>query len=69
MRIAAISQRLCLIRAGGAIDVHAASNGQIDADPAAVGLGRAPQRWLQPGDVLTSYIEGIGEMRHAFVTA
>jgi 2-keto-4-pentenoate hydratase/2-oxohepta-3-ene-1,7-dioic acid hydratase in catechol pathway len=37
--------------------------------PSGVGLGRTPQRWLQPGDVLTSYIEGIGEMRHTFVTA
>jgi hypothetical protein len=141
MRIAAVSQRLCLIKAGGAIDVHAASNGQFDADPAAVyprwreftgwaasaslpspqpfapesaglavaratagvrhrpelqrsrrrarlrraghqpagvhqvphtpsgvGLGRPSRRWLQSGDVLTSYIEGIGEMRHTFVT-
>jgi 2,4-didehydro-3-deoxy-L-rhamnonate hydrolase len=28
-----------------------------------------PQRWLVDGDVLTSYIEGIGEMRHRFVAA
>ncbi len=35
--------------------------------PSGVGLGRNPQRWLAPGDVLTSYIEGIGEMRHTFV--
>ena len=35
--------------------------------PSGVGLGRSPQRWLAPGDVLTSYIEGIGEMRHTFV--
>jgi 2,4-didehydro-3-deoxy-L-rhamnonate hydrolase len=34
--------------------------------PSGVGLGRTPQRWLAPGDVLTSYIEGIGEMRHRF---
>ena len=34
--------------------------------PSGVGLGHTPQRWLQPGDVLTSYIEGIGEMRHTF---
>jgi 2,4-didehydro-3-deoxy-L-rhamnonate hydrolase len=25
--------------------------------PSGVGLGRTPQRWLDPGDVLTSYIE------------
>ena len=35
--------------------------------PAGVGLGRNPQRWLAPGDVLTTYIEGIGEMSHRFV--
>jgi 2,4-didehydro-3-deoxy-L-rhamnonate hydrolase len=35
--------------------------------PSGVGLGREPQRWLAPGDVLTSYISGIGEMRHRFV--
>jgi 2-keto-4-pentenoate hydratase/2-oxohepta-3-ene-1,7-dioic acid hydratase in catechol pathway len=35
--------------------------------PAGVGLGRDPQRWLADGDVLTSHIEGIGEMRHRFV--
>ncbi len=37
--------------------------------PSGVGMGRSPQRWLAPGDVLTSYIEGIGEMRHTFVAA
>jgi 2-keto-4-pentenoate hydratase/2-oxohepta-3-ene-1,7-dioic acid hydratase in catechol pathway len=35
--------------------------------PSGVGSGRSPQRWLAPGDVLTTYIEGIGEMRHTFV--
>jgi 2,4-didehydro-3-deoxy-L-rhamnonate hydrolase len=35
--------------------------------PGGVGMARSPQRWLAPGDVLTSYIEGIGEMRHTFV--
>jgi 2-keto-4-pentenoate hydratase/2-oxohepta-3-ene-1,7-dioic acid hydratase in catechol pathway len=35
--------------------------------PSGVGMGRTPPRWLAPGDVLTSYIEGIGEMRHTFV--
>jgi len=34
MRIATVSQRLCLIKGGGAIDVHAASNGRFDTDPA-----------------------------------
>ena len=37
--------------------------------PAGVGLGRDPQRWLADGDVLTSHIEGIGEMRHRFTAA
>jgi 2,4-diketo-3-deoxy-L-fuconate hydrolase len=36
--------------------------------PSGVGLGRSPQHWLAPGDVLTSYIEGIGEMSHRFVS-
>jgi 2,4-didehydro-3-deoxy-L-rhamnonate hydrolase len=37
--------------------------------PSGVGLGRDPQRWLTPGDELTTYIKGIGEMRHTFVGA
>jgi 2-keto-4-pentenoate hydratase/2-oxohepta-3-ene-1,7-dioic acid hydratase in catechol pathway len=36
--------------------------------PAGVGLGRDPQRWLTPGDELTSRIQGIGELRHHFVS-
>ena len=35
--------------------------------PPGVGIGRKPPRWLAEGDELTSYIEGIGEMRHRFV--
>jgi 2-keto-4-pentenoate hydratase/2-oxohepta-3-ene-1,7-dioic acid hydratase in catechol pathway len=35
--------------------------------PSGVGLGRTPPRWLAPDDVLTSYIERIGVMRHTFV--
>ena len=35
--------------------------------PSGVGLGRSPQRWLQPGEELVSQIEGIGELRHRFV--
>ena len=34
--------------------------------PQGVGPGGSPPRWLAPGDELTSYIEGIGEMRHRF---
>lgn len=37
--------------------------------PAGVGLGRQPQRWLQPGDELVSWIRGIGELRQQFVEA
>jgi 2-keto-4-pentenoate hydratase/2-oxohepta-3-ene-1,7-dioic acid hydratase in catechol pathway len=35
--------------------------------PAGVGLGRTPQRFLQPGEELVSWIEGIGQMRQMFV--
>jgi 2-keto-4-pentenoate hydratase/2-oxohepta-3-ene-1,7-dioic acid hydratase in catechol pathway len=37
--------------------------------PSGVGLGRSPQRFLQPGEELVSWIEGIGEMRQRFVAA
>jgi 2,4-didehydro-3-deoxy-L-rhamnonate hydrolase len=37
--------------------------------PSGVGLGRTPQRWLADGDVLTSHIESLGEMKHRFVAA
>jgi 2,4-diketo-3-deoxy-L-fuconate hydrolase len=37
--------------------------------PPGVGMGRSPQRFLAPGDVLESWIEGVGEMRHSFVAA
>ena len=36
--------------------------------PAGVGMGRTPPRWLSDGDELVSYIEGIGELRHRFVS-
>ncbi|MET0453051.1 MAG: fumarylacetoacetate hydrolase family protein [Mycobacterium sp.] len=36
--------------------------------PAGVGLGRSPQVWLQEGDELVSWVEGIGEIRQTFVT-
>ncbi|MEK6443963.1 hypothetical protein [Pseudonocardia sp. T1-2H] len=32
-------------------------------------MGRSPQRFLAPGDVLESWIEGVGEMRQSFVAA
>jgi 2,4-diketo-3-deoxy-L-fuconate hydrolase len=37
--------------------------------PSGVGLGRSPQRWLADGDILTTHIEAIGELRHRFVAA
>ncbi|MFC8385010.1 fumarylacetoacetate hydrolase family protein [Nocardia sp. NPDC057272] len=35
--------------------------------PAGVGLGRTPARFLAPNDELTSYVRGVGEMRHLLV--
>jgi hypothetical protein len=37
--------------------------------PAGVGMVRNPPRFLRPGDELSTYVEGIGEMRHTFVAA
>ncbi|WP_197381201.1 fumarylacetoacetate hydrolase family protein [Mycolicibacterium mengxianglii] len=37
--------------------------------PAGVGAGRTPPRFLGPGDVLRSYISGIGELEQTFVGA
>jgi 2,4-diketo-3-deoxy-L-fuconate hydrolase len=37
--------------------------------PSGVGLGRTPQRFLQPGEELVSYVAGIGELRQRFVAA
>lgn len=37
--------------------------------PAGVGFGRKPQQFLAPGDVLETYVEGIGTMQHQFVAA
>ncbi len=36
--------------------------------PAGVGVGRNPQRFLQPGDELETWCSGIGRMRHRFVS-
>jgi 2-keto-4-pentenoate hydratase/2-oxohepta-3-ene-1,7-dioic acid hydratase in catechol pathway len=36
--------------------------------PSGVGMGRKPQRFLADGEELVSRIEGIGELRHRFVT-
>ncbi|WP_457971639.1 fumarylacetoacetate hydrolase family protein [Arthrobacter sp. D1-17] len=37
--------------------------------PAGVGVGRTPQRFIQPGQTLVSHIEGIGEITQTFVAA
>lgn len=37
--------------------------------PEGVGHTRKPPRYIQPGDVLVSRLEGVGEMRHTFVAA
>jgi 2-keto-4-pentenoate hydratase/2-oxohepta-3-ene-1,7-dioic acid hydratase in catechol pathway len=37
--------------------------------PSGVGLGRSPQRFLQPGQRLDSWIEGIGELHQTFVAS
>lgn len=37
--------------------------------PSGVGVGRKPQRFLQPGETLDSWIEGIGELHQTFVSA
>lgn len=37
--------------------------------PSGVGMGRSPQRFLQPGEELVSSITGIGELRQRFVAA
>ncbi|TDC68748.1 fumarylacetoacetate hydrolase family protein [Actinomadura sp. GC306] len=34
--------------------------------PDGVGLGMTPQRFLQPGETLRTWVEGIGEMQHTF---
>jgi 2-keto-4-pentenoate hydratase/2-oxohepta-3-ene-1,7-dioic acid hydratase in catechol pathway len=37
--------------------------------PAGVGMGRTPQRFLRPGETLTSSITGIGELSQTFVSS
>lgn len=37
--------------------------------PAGVGVGREPQRFLKPGESLSSWIEGIGTLNQKFVAA
>lgn len=37
--------------------------------PSGVGVARQPQRFLRAGEVLTSWIDGVGSMRHEFAAA
>lgn len=37
--------------------------------PDGVGLGRDPQRFIQPGETLVSSIDGIGELRQTFIAS
>jgi 2,4-didehydro-3-deoxy-L-rhamnonate hydrolase len=37
--------------------------------PEGVGTTRKPPRYIRPGDVLVSRLDGVGEMRHTFVAA
>jgi len=36
--------------------------------PDGVGIGRDPQRFLQPGEELVSKVSGVGELRQTFVS-
>ena len=37
--------------------------------PAGVGVGREPQRFIKAGETLTSWVQGIGQLRQTFVDA
>jgi 2-keto-4-pentenoate hydratase/2-oxohepta-3-ene-1,7-dioic acid hydratase in catechol pathway len=37
--------------------------------PAGVGLGRTPQRWLKPGEVMIAEVEGLGQLINPVVAA
>jgi 2-keto-4-pentenoate hydratase/2-oxohepta-3-ene-1,7-dioic acid hydratase in catechol pathway len=37
--------------------------------PAGVGLGRTPQRWLQPGETMVAEVEGIGQLINPVMAA
>jgi len=37
--------------------------------PDGVGMGRTPQEWLQPGDVVEAEVEGIGSLRNHVIAA
>ena len=39
----------------------------LTGTPAGIGATRKPPRFLEPGEVLTSYVEGIGTLRNRLV--
>jgi 2-keto-4-pentenoate hydratase/2-oxohepta-3-ene-1,7-dioic acid hydratase in catechol pathway len=41
----------------------------LTGTPSGIGWARTPPRFIQPGDELTSYVDGIGAMRHRFTPA
>jgi len=41
----------------------------LTGTPAGVGLGQKPPTYLQPGDVVTASIEGLGEQAHKVVAS
>jgi 2-keto-4-pentenoate hydratase/2-oxohepta-3-ene-1,7-dioic acid hydratase in catechol pathway len=39
----------------------------LTGTPSGVALGRPDQPWLKPGDVLRTWVEGVGALRQTFV--
>jgi 2-keto-4-pentenoate hydratase/2-oxohepta-3-ene-1,7-dioic acid hydratase in catechol pathway len=52
--------RFMSLQAGGVI---------LTGTPAGVGLGQKPPTYLQPGDIVTASIEGLGEQAHKVVAS
>jgi hypothetical protein len=62
MKIANVSGRLALVSDEGGVDVAAASNGRFG-----IGATRQPPQFLRPGQVLSSYLDGVGTMASRLV--
>jgi 2,4-didehydro-3-deoxy-L-rhamnonate hydrolase len=56
--LVAVLSGICVLNPGDVI---------FTGTPAGVGMARSPQRYLAPGDLVTSRIEGIGEMQQRCV--
>jgi len=78
MRIANVRGRLKLLTDDGGVDVIAELSAILPllpgdviftGTPAGIGATRQPPRFLQPGEVLSSYVEGIGTLRNRFIAA